>query len=108
MLNWHDANLPELQPAINLITANLVREGRIDQAFQLFGLTRNSEERDEGGFIFNRHFRLDPSGNLFDWQFPRLRGVGFSIDGNSPSNASDDGRNPIGEWKFGSKMRRYD
>lgn len=79
LLDWHKAGIAGLRPAINAITNQLVASGEAVQAFLLYGLTLNAEERKEAGFIYNGRFRLDPNENLFDWRLPRVAGTGFSI-----------------------------
>ena len=49
------------------------------QAFLLFGLTLNSVEAGQAGYVFNSSFALDPNGNLFDWSLPLVRGISAQL-----------------------------
>ncbi|GEM_PF-2381885 len=79
LIDWHNKGVEDLRPAINVITSRLVQAGQPLQAFLLFGLTLNSSETSEAGFVFNPGFALDPNGNLFDWSLPRVPGISAQV-----------------------------
>lgn len=89
LVEWHKKGVQDLRPAINVITSRLVQADQPFQAYLLFGLTLNSEERIEAGYIFNPHFALDPNGNLFDWSLPRVPGISAQVVNNENDGHSE-------------------
>ena len=60
------------------ITA-LLRGGATDQAYRLFLLTLNDDERQDRGDVFNSAFTLTPSGKPFDWVIAKATGIDFEF-----------------------------
>jgi hypothetical protein len=79
LLDWRGGNAGGLDPHINRITARLIEAGRPAEAYLLFRMTRAGAAAAAGGYVFNSHFALPLSHNLFDWQVKSSSGVDIAI-----------------------------
>jgi tetratricopeptide (TPR) repeat protein len=55
------------QTELSRTITTLLRGGATDQAYRLFQLTLNDDERQVRGYVFDSNFTLTPSGKPFDW-----------------------------------------
>ena len=62
---------PRNQAELSRTIATLLRGEATDQAYRLFQLTLNDDERQVRGYVFNSAFTLTPSGKPFDWAIAR-------------------------------------
>ena len=51
LVEWHNNGVEDLRPAVNAITSRLVQASEPLQAFLLFGLTLDSVEQNEAGYV---------------------------------------------------------
>jgi len=58
---------PQNQAELSRTITTLLRGEAADQAYRLFQLTLNDDERPVRGYVFDSAFMLTPSGKPFDW-----------------------------------------
>ena len=58
---------PQNQAELSRTITTLLRGEAADQAYRLFQLTLNDDERQVRGYVFDPTFTLTPSGKPFDW-----------------------------------------
>ena len=75
VVDWFGRNEPDLDSAINLVTAAYLHNKQYAEAYLLFQLTRPEDAR--SGFVYNESFSMPFSGNPFDWRIQEQPGVSF-------------------------------
>ena len=63
------------QAELSRTIATLLRGEATDQAYRLFQLTLNDDERQVRGYVFDSAFTLTPSGKPFDWAIAKTTDV---------------------------------
>lgn len=63
------------QAELSRTIRKLLRGGATDQAYRLFLLTLNDDERRVGGYVFDPAFTLTPNGKPFEWAIANTTGV---------------------------------
>ncbi|MEP6356980.1 MAG: hypothetical protein ABJ081_09870 [Hyphomicrobiales bacterium] len=79
VIDWHKSGEKNLEHLIAYTSKSLIRAEKYSNAYILFLLTLNDEQREQAGFVFNSSFDFKPTTSPFDWHIIDQAGVDIGL-----------------------------
>lgn len=79
VIDWHKSGEKNLEDLIAYTSKALINAEKYSNAYILFLLTLNEEQREQAGFVFNSSFNFKPTKSPFDWLILEQAGVDIGL-----------------------------
>ena len=79
VIDWHNSGVKNLDKLTAYTSNSLIKAEKYSNAYILFLLTLNDEQRKQAGFVFNSSFDFKPTTSPFDWRILEQAGVDIGL-----------------------------